>query len=137
MSALDDLVTYNGGLTEEEHAEARAELELLREAAFERANDILKRNHGASQRASLERVGVVSALDRMMLRAVKEDPDAFEADLELARLRRLADVGAKSLQCRTSTFGGKECGCCGIFFGGKHTATCDVAAYLGLERESE
>lgn len=34
MSALDDLVTYNGHLTEEEHAEARAELELLREAAW-------------------------------------------------------------------------------------------------------
>ena len=38
MSALDDLVTYNGHLTEEEHAEARAELELLRSEVFKAIN---------------------------------------------------------------------------------------------------
>ena len=86
----------------------------------------------------------MSALDRVMLRAVEKDPDAFEADLELARLRRMADAYAKGAESQ-DRYRGKVCGCCDRCTDNVldraplreviHAATCDVAIHLGLPRE--
>lgn len=62
---------------------------------------------------------------------------------ELARLRRLADVGAKNAHTTRDARGVVFCTIChksGLGIGITapiHTATCDAAIHLGLERESE
>lgn len=72
MSALDDLVTYNGHLTEEEHAEARAELELLREAAFESAKD---RAYDGECAACIARIAHRDWMNCTVARILRTDPE--------------------------------------------------------------